>query len=67
MALVKNPGPQHHRVGGSVFPPGVVVECDDALARYVVEEMKFERVDKPAQKPIAEGAPVTKPAQAKKK
>lgn len=41
---VRNPGPNWHRVGGSLFPVGEVVEVDDALGRFVVAEMRFEEV-----------------------
>lgn len=62
---VRNPGPLTQRVGSFWFPVGEPVECDEVTGKYVVGEMGFERLDTP--KPIAEGPPVTKPAQGKKK
>jgi hypothetical protein len=66
MAIVRNPGPHTHRVGRFWFPVGGDVEVNDpAVLKYVVEKMGFEQVNAP--KPISDGAPVTKPAQGKKK
>ena len=60
---VRNPGPMIHRVGGVLFPAGEVVDCDEALARFVVAEMRFEKVAEP----IANGDYAKKPAKGQKK
>lgn len=67
MARVKNTDVRPHRVGGFLFPVGEFVEVqDDALVRWLVKEMRFEvEAQKPA--PIADGAPVVKPAKGVKK
>jgi len=57
MPKVTNPGPSSHRVRGVWFPVGEPTPCDEATAKWVVENMGF----KVAPVPIAEGAPVVKP------
>ncbi len=63
MPKVVNPGPSTHRVRSHWFPVGEPVECDEATAKWVIENMGFKAVAQA----IAEGPVASKPVKPVKK
>ena len=63
--VVRNPGPQFHRVSGIAFPVGEAVSVADEVGAFLVRSMGFEQVNAP--KSVSEGPPASKPAPASAK